>query len=97
MAGYFVYMLLCDNNTYYTGYTSDLLRRFKAHLDGKCKYTRSFKPLKIAQSWSIDGDKGEAMRVERFIKSLSRQQKEALLCSPQTISSQFSCVPWVGN
>lgn len=54
-ASYWVYMLLCENNSYYTGYTNNLGKRYQSHVDGTggCKYTRSFKPLKIAQFWEI--------------------------------------------
>lgn len=92
MAKLVVYILHCDNGSLYTGYTSDLARRYQAHLDGKCKYTRSFKPLRIAHSWFIEGEKADAMRVERYIKSLSRQQKNALLLAPGNIMSQFDCI-----
>lgn len=87
MAQYVVYMLYCQNDAYYTGYTTDLARRYKAHLAGKCKYTRSFKPLKIAHSWCVEGQKSDAMRLERYIKSLSRSRKEALLLAPEEIHS----------
>lgn len=80
---YWVYMLLCSNQSYYTGYTSNLQKRFQDHLSGKgSKYTRSFKPLKIVQRWEIKGDKLKAMRIERFIKSLSKAQKEILVKNP---------------
>lgn len=92
MARLVVYMLHCDNGSYYTGYTLDLARRYQAHLDGKCKYTRSFKPTHIASGWYIEGDKADAMRVERFIKSLSRKQKEALLLSPESMKNHFDCI-----
>ena len=92
MSNYVVYMLYCQNNSYYTGYTNNLARRYQAHLDGKCKYTRSFKPLCIAASWCINGEKGDAMRIERYIKSLNRQKKEALLASPDSIKMHFPCV-----
>jgi putative endonuclease len=92
MANYVVYMLYCQNNTYYTGYTTDLARRYQAHLAGKCKYTRSFKPLKIAHSWCVQGNKSDAMRLERYIKSLSRPKKEALLLAPAEIQTLFSCI-----
>ena len=90
MTDFVVYILYCDNSSYYTGYTNDLARRYQAHLDGKCKYTRSFKPLAIAGSWTITGEKADAMRVERYIKSLSRQKKIALLSSPEDLVHQFS-------
>lgn len=81
---YWVYILLCDNNTYYTGYTNDLDKRYQSHVDGtgKCKYTRSFKPKCIAQSWQINGDKAQAMKIERQIKKLSRLEKEKLIADP---------------
>lgn len=81
---YWVYILLCENNTYYTGFTNNLLKRYRSHIDGtgKCKYTRSFKPVKIAQAWPINGGKAEAMRVERLIKKLSRTEKEKIIAHP---------------
>jgi putative endonuclease len=82
---YWVYMLLCSNQTYYTGYTDNLEKRFQEHISGKgSKYTRSFKPLSIAQSWEIRGDKSKALRLERHIKTLSRAQKEALVLNPKS-------------
>ena len=84
---YWVYILLCQNNSYYTGYTKDLAKRYQSHLDGtgKCKYTRSFKPIAIAQCWQIKGDKTLAMKLERFIKKLSRAEKEKIIAHPATL------------
>ena len=81
---FWVYILECSNNTYYTGYTNNLQKRYKSHQDGtgKCKYTRSFKPIRIAQSWEIHEGKAHAMKIERFIKSLSRAEKEKIIVSP---------------
>ena len=74
-------MLECENGSYYTGYTTDLARRFQEHQRGtaKCKYTRAFKPIKIAQSWQVNGSKADAMRLERDIKKLSRTEKIKLI------------------
>lgn len=84
---YWVYILLCENNSYYTGYTNDLAKRYQSHLDGtgKCKYTRSFKPVAIAQSWKIEGDKSCAMKIERIIKKLSRTDKEKIIADPMAL------------
>ncbi|WP_028388256.1 GIY-YIG nuclease family protein [Legionella fairfieldensis] len=80
---YWVYILLCCNQSYYTGYTDNLEKRFQEHMTGKgSKYTRSFKPISIAQSWEIKGDKIKAMRIERYIKTLSKAQKEELIQNP---------------
>lgn len=80
---YWVYILHCENNSLYTGYTTDLTKRYQSHLDGtsKCKYTRSFKPIKIAQSW-VFVDKSMAMRMESLIKKLPRRTKQALILNP---------------
>lgn len=88
---YYVYILYCKNDTYYTGFTDDVVRRYQSHLNGtgKCKYTRSFKPLGLAQCWGIRGSKATAMRVERYIKTLSRGQKEALIKNPEGLSRAF--------
>lgn len=84
--GYWVYILRCENNTFYTGYTNDLLKRYLSHLNGtgKCKYTRSFKPIAIAQSWQIE-TKVKAMSVERYIKKLTRREKEKLIADPTSL------------
>lgn len=86
-SNYWVYILLCENNSYYTGYTNNLEKRYQSHLDGtgRCKYTRSFKPVKIAQSWHIVEGKAAAMKLERYIKKLSRAHKEKLIAEPSLL------------
>src|SRR6056297_2342458 len=86
-------MILCENNTYYTGYTNDLKGRYLSHVNGtgKCKYTRSFKPVELAQCWQIKNDKCLALKLERHIKKLSRAEKEKLISNPLALSE--SAVP----
>jgi len=86
---YWVYILHCDNDTYYTGYTTDLAKRYQSHVDGtgRCKYTKSFKPLYIAQCWKITGEKSFAMQIERSIKKLTRVEKENIIADPERLSS----------
>jgi len=81
---YWIYILKCSNGNYYTGYTTDLHRRYQEHSSGtiKCKYTRSFKPVSIAQSWQFSGSRSEAMKIEKSIKKLSRAEKENLILNP---------------
>lgn len=92
---YWVYILHCENDTYYTGYTTDMPRRYRDHCNGsgKCKYTRSFKPLRIAQCWLVEGDKALAMRVERYIKKLTRAQKALLISEPEKLTEFFYAKP----
>ncbi|AHE67168.1 GIY-YIG nuclease family protein [Legionella oakridgensis] len=83
---YWIYILHCENNTYYTGYTTNLMKRYQSHKKGTgCKYTRSFKPISLAQSWEIMGDKSLAMKLEHRIKKLSRTKKEELIASPHLL------------
>ncbi|MFI4956618.1 MAG: GIY-YIG nuclease family protein [Gammaproteobacteria bacterium] len=84
---YWVYILQCSNNSYYIGYTNDLAKRYRSHVDGtgKCKYTKSFKPIKIAQCWEITGEKSFAMHIERSIKKLSRSEKEVAIANPASM------------
>lgn len=83
---YFVYILICNKGLYYTGYTTDLTRRFQEHVAGtaKCKFTRSFKPIKIAQSWCVN-TKTKALKIEHFIKTLSKTEKQRLIEFPKTL------------
>ena len=85
----YVYIILCENNSYYTGYTTDINRRFEAHKSGKVKYTRAFKPVKILQSWEFE-TKSEAMKVEYWIKQKSRKQKEEFVKNPESLISQYN-------
>jgi putative endonuclease len=85
---YWVYILYCNNKCFYTGYTVNLEKRFQAHCQGTAsKYTRSFKPLYIAQSWRILGSKSLVMRMERQIKKLTREQKVKLIARPDLLIS----------
>lgn len=85
---YWVYILLCENNSYYTGYTNNLPKRYAEHLNGtgKCKYTRSFKPITIVQCWHIKDSKSLAMQLESKIKRLSKAEKEKVIFTPAMLS-----------
>jgi putative endonuclease len=76
-------MLQLTNGSYYTGYTTDLQKRIRAHRSGRgAKITRSFAPLRIAACWKLKADKGAAMRVEACIKSCTRRVKQSLIDNP---------------
>lgn len=89
---YWVYMLLCENNTYYTGYTDNIEKRYQSHLHGTggCKYTRSFKPIKLAQVWEIKEGKSRAMQLERLIKKLTRLEKDNLVNEPNLLLNKYN-------
>ncbi|MBQ5431648.1 MAG: GIY-YIG nuclease family protein [Lachnospiraceae bacterium] len=76
---YFTYMVECSDGTYYTGYTTDLEKRVKAHNEGKtgAKYTRARRPVKLIYYEEYD-NLHDAMSREVRIKQLTRRQKEEL-------------------
>lgn len=77
---HFVYILLTERNTLYCGYTDNVEKRFKTHIEGKgAKYTKANKPLKIV--WQKEFEtKSEALKEEYRIKhKLSRKQKLDLI------------------
>jgi len=76
---HYVYILKCNDNTYYTGYTKDIKKRVKIHNEGKgAKYTRGRGPHQLVYTQSFE-TKGEALRNEYKIKQLSRKEKEMLI------------------
>lgn len=83
---FWVYILICKNNSFYVGYTTDLIKRFRAHANGTAaKYTRSFPPLSVAQVWPIYGEKHLAMRIERFIKGFTKEEKHRIVADPSNL------------
>ena len=78
---WYIYILLCADNSLYTGSTNDVEKRFKDHLLGKgAKYTKSHKPVKIIYTEKL-ASKGEALKREAEIKKLTRNEKETLITS----------------
>lgn len=76
---YVVYILRCGDGTLYTGCTNDLPKRLAAHQSGKgAKYTRSRLPVTLVYSEPA-ADRSAALRRERAVKALTRQQKLALI------------------
>lgn len=86
---FWIYILECENGNFYTGYTKDLAKRYQQHEKGTAssKYTRSFKPKRIAQCWQLIDDVGVALKIERFIKKQNRKTKQSLIDQPAKLSS----------
>ena len=75
----YTYMVKCSDGTLYTGWTTDLEHRVKAHNDGEgAKYTRSRRPVELVY-YEEYATKAEAMNREYSIKQLTRKQKEKLI------------------
>ncbi len=75
----FVYILECADGTLYTGWTTDLDRRVKAHNAGRgARYTRGRRPVRLVY-WEHAADRGSALRRETAIRRLRRCAKLALI------------------
>lgn len=80
---YYVYILLCRDGSYYTGYTQDLKTRLEQHLKGLgSRYTR-MKKLRRIVYFEWYNTRSEAMKREREIKRLTHQEKTDLINEKQ--------------
>ncbi|MFV0235419.1 GIY-YIG nuclease family protein [Empedobacter falsenii] len=95
---WFVYLILCENDSVYKGMTNDLYRRFYEHYMGEgAEWTKLNKPLKVIH-WESFATKEEAAKREKDLKTgygrtwISRQiekaggitQLKTSLAAPQT-------------
>ena len=80
---WFVYMIRSDDNSLYTGISTNVIRRFKEH---KSKSKLSAKYLRVRNVVSLDyietaADRSAASKRECQIKKMSKLQKERLITS----------------
>lgn len=75
----FVYLLRCNDNSLYCGWSSDIKKRVKSHNAGTgAKYTRARLPVELAY-FEVYEDKIVAMQRECEIKKLTKPEKERLI------------------
>ncbi len=91
---YYIYMLRCEDETLYTGSARDVKKRIKEHFTKSpksAKYTRSHPPKEIAAVWRCE-TKSDGGKVEYYIKTLSKKEKDLLLennDAPQRITEKL--------
>lgn len=76
-----VYIVLCSDDSLYTGISNDVEKRFKQHSEGKgAKYFRGRRPKRLLY---LEGghDRSSASKREHLIKSLRRAEKIRLIGS----------------
>jgi putative endonuclease len=74
-------MLRCKDNSIYTGITTDIDRRMKEHFSkgAQCaKYTLNHSATKLESVWQ-SSNRVLASKLEYYIKTLSKKQKEELI------------------
>lgn len=84
----YIYILKCSDNSYYTGVTTNLEKRFQEHKHGfyKESYTYKRRPLSLVFYASFT-DINLAIEKEKQIKKWSKAKKEAL------IDDRFEALP----
>ncbi len=86
----FVYILLCEDNSYYTGSTIDINKRYIQHVSGQgANHTRKHPPVCIVYLEEYPSIK-EAFEREKQIQGWSRKKKEALIYQQQHTLPQLS-------
>jgi putative endonuclease len=75
---WYVYMLLCDQKTFYVGITTDLINRIKQHKDKKSFFTKKFSDVKLVYCERYRNKHQAAVR-EKQIKGWSRAKKQMLI------------------
>ena len=76
---WFIYILRCNDGSYYVGHTEDVQARVQRHQDGRgAAWTAARRPVSLVFEEEHLSEVSAVAR-ERQIKRWSRQKKEALL------------------
>lgn len=66
---WYTYVLLCDNGSFYKGFTNNLDKRYKRHCSGDgAEYTKKHKPLGVIY-YEIFSSEDDAVKREKYFKS----------------------------
>ena len=86
---FFVYILYsASRDSYYIGHSEDPHRRLFQHNTGKFhKSTSSGRPWIVKAIFQISGDRGEAMKIESFIKKQKSKILIEKLLDPRFVPS----------
>jgi len=85
-----VYILKCEDGSFYAGITNDLEKRFERHrLSRGGQYTAAHQPEKILYAEEFE-DRVSAYAREQQIKKWSRSKKMALIAKDFTLLRNLS-------
>ena len=68
MPGWYVYILKCSDNTFYTGCTNNLKERLSRHNNGYVHYTKDKRPVGLI-TYVAFSDKTKVFSFEKYLKS----------------------------
>lgn len=76
---HYAYMVRCSDNSIYSGYAVDPIKRVNVHNSGKgAKYTRARLPVKLVYYEEFE-TKTDALKREWEFKKLSHKEKENMI------------------
>jgi putative endonuclease len=77
---YYVYILKCSDNSYYTGVTGNLEHTFEQHQSGHFpeSYTHNRRPVQLVFYYEFN-EIEQAIAFEKQVKGWSRKKKEAII------------------
>jgi putative endonuclease len=75
---WYVYLLLCDEKTFYVGITTDLKNRLYFHKTKQSFFTKKFSQIKIVYCEKYP-DETSAVKREKQLKGWSRAKKQMLV------------------
>lgn len=79
MVVWWLYLIRTEQNTLYTGVTTDVARRLQQHTLGQgAKYLLRFKQLTLVYQCAI-GDRSTACQLEYAVKQLDAQGKQKIV------------------
>ena len=80
MKHYYVYILKCSDDSYYTGVTNNIDRRFAEHKTGENNksYTYNRRPVELVFCEEFN-DVNQAIAFEKQVKGWTRKKKEAIM------------------
>lgn len=79
MPSYYIYIIRCKNGKYYTGFTTDLSKRFSRHTQGHgSKFAKDFSAEELVYHEGFD-NKMDALNREKQLKGWSRAKKKSLI------------------
>ena len=88
---FWVYILRCSDNSYYTGHTENLDLRIAEHQQGTITcYTSTRLPVCLVFSEAFSS-REEALSAEQQIKGWSRKKKEAMMLGNW---KEVQCLAW---
>jgi predicted GIY-YIG superfamily endonuclease len=90
MKKFYLYILKCNDDSYYVGHTDDIEKRISEHVAGKLHcYTKKRLPVKVVHVQDFV-TRYEALVAERKIKKWTRKKKESYIAGNWKLLSELA-------